>query len=113
MLQGEQVVVAEHQGGDVELQLTDEAVAAQGGNQVVPGGAGDGRDEEGELLLSLLSLGTRTHRLGHQGVGEAGCQWELMMENTVEMFLVLTKMTSIIKPIIVFNVITRLLFQQP
>ena len=56
MLQGEEVMVTEHQGGDVELQLTDEAVAAQGGNQVVPGGAGDGRDEEGELLLSLLSL---------------------------------------------------------
>ena len=106
-------MVTEHQRGDVELQLTDEALAAEGGDQVVPGGAGDGRDEEGELLLSLLSLGTRAHRLGHEGAGEAGWQWELMIENTVKMFSVLTKMTSIIKPIIVFNVITRLLFQQP
>ena len=73
MLQGEEVMVTEHQGGDVELQLADKAWAAEGGDQVVPGGAGDGRDEEGELLRSLLSLGTRAHRLGHQGVGETSC----------------------------------------
>ena len=73
VLQGEKVMVTEHQRADVELQLTDEALAAEGGDQVVPGGAGDGRDEEGELLLSLLSLGTRAHRLGHQGVGETSC----------------------------------------
>ena len=72
MLQGEKVMVTEHQRGDVELQLTDKALAAEGGDQVVAGAAGDGRDEEGELLLSLLSLSTRAHRLGHQWVGEAG-----------------------------------------
>ena len=65
-------MVTEHQRGDVELQLTHKALTAEGGDQVVPGAAGDGRDEEGELLLSLLSLSTRAHRLGHQWVGEAG-----------------------------------------
>ena len=64
--------MTEHQGRDVQLQPAHEALAAEGGDQVVSGAAGDGRDEEGELLLSLLSLSTRAHRLGHQWVGEAG-----------------------------------------
>ena len=66
--------MTEHQGRDVQLQPAHEALAAEGGDQVVAGGAGHGRDEEGELLLPLLRLQAGAHRLGHQGVGEPGCR---------------------------------------
>ena len=77
MLQGEEVMVTKHQGRDVELQLAHEALAAEGGDQVLAGDARDGRHEEGELLLSVLRLHTGAHRLGHQRVREPGCQCEL------------------------------------
>ena len=70
-------MVTEHQGRDVELQLAHEALAAEGADQVLAGDAGDGRDEDGELLLPVLRLLAGAHRLGHQGVGEPGCQCEL------------------------------------
>ena len=73
-------MVTEHQRGDVELQLTDKALAAEGGDQVVAGGAGHGRGEEGELILPLLRLQAGAHRLGHQGVGEPGCTMEIAMK---------------------------------
>ena len=61
MLQRKEVVVTEHQGGNVELQLTGEAGGAEGGDQVVARGAGDGRDEDNELLLRVLGLHTGAH----------------------------------------------------
>lgn len=73
-------MVTEHQGRDVQLELAHEALAAEGGDQVVAGGAGHGRGEEGELLLSLLRLKVGAHRLGHQGVGEPGCRMEIGMK---------------------------------
>ena len=72
MLEGEEVMVTEHQGRDVQIQLAHEALAAEGGDQAVTGGAGHGRGEEGELILPLLRLQAGAHRLGHQGVGEPG-----------------------------------------
>ena len=70
-------MVTKHEGRDVKLQLAHEALAAEGGDQVLAGDAGDGRDEEGELLLSVLRLHAGAHRLGHQRVGKPGCQCEL------------------------------------
>ena len=76
MLQGKEVVVTKHQGRDVELQLAHEALAAEGGDQVLAGDARDGRHEEGELLLPVIRLLAGAHRLGHQRVGKPGCQSE-------------------------------------
>ena len=77
VLQGEEVMVTKHQGRDVELQLAHEALAAEGGDQVLAGDAGDGRHEEGELLLPVIRLHTGAHRLRHQRVGEPGCKCEM------------------------------------